>query len=221
MSELIIKDVRYRYGKSSKWVLDGCSAVFQKGTVSSIRGKSGAGKSTLLHLIAGFDTAVEGEITWNGRALHKSWLTDYRRHDTGIISQSFLLFQTRTVLENVCYPMLLEGIKADEAKEEAKKHLIAVGLSEEHFNRLPSKLSGGEQQRVAIARCLAGDYHLIVADEPTGNLDEENAQAILNLLTTLARERDTIVIIVTHDSEIAVQADIQYRLEGGKLKLQN
>lgn len=219
MPELILDNVRYTYRKGGKWVLTGCSAVFRQGTVTSIRGRSGAGKSTLLHLIAGFDTATEGDILWDGRALEKSWLTEYRRHHAGIISQSFLLFQTRTVLENVCYPLRLNGMDHASAEKSARNCLASVGLSEELYRRLPGKLSGGEQQRVAIARCLAGEYPLIVADEPTGSLDEENAQAITSLLGALARERNTIVIIVTHDSEIAAQADVQYRLANGVLTM--
>ncbi len=217
MNELILEQVRYTYRKGGNWVLTGCNAKFQQGTVNSIRGRSGAGKSTLLHLIAGFDTATEGRILWNGRALEKNWLTDYRRHSAGLISQSFLLFPTRTVLENVFYPMRLNGTDRAAAETAARACLASVGLAEELYGRLPGKLSGGEQQRVAIARCLAGEYPLIVADEPTGNLDEENAQAIMTLLTGLARERDATVIIVTHDSEIAEQADIQYRLVAGAL----
>ncbi|MDO4564936.1 MAG: ABC transporter ATP-binding protein [Clostridia bacterium] len=217
MAELILDNVRYRYRRSKRWVLDGCNAVFSAGTVSSIRGRSGAGKSTLLHLIAGFDSAPEGKILWDGQELQKSRLTEYRRHEAGIVSQSFLLFQTRTVLENVCYPLELGDLDRAKARTEARACLEAVGLSEELYHRLPGRLSGGEQQRVAIARCLAGKYPLIVADEPTGNLDEENAHAIMALLIALSRERNATVIVVTHDSEIAEKADEKYRLVSGIL----
>ena len=218
MAELILKDVKYAYPRTSKYVLDGCVAVFREGTVSSIRGRSGSGKSTLLHLIAGFDVATNGEIWWDGKKLEKSILTEYRRVETGIISQSFLLFPTRTVLENVCYPLLLNGVDKKEACDIARKFLGDVNLPEELYDRLPEKLSGGEQQRVAIARCLAGGYRLIVADEPTGSLDEENAQEIMSLLISLSKKRKTTIIIVTHDPDIAAQADVQYYLANGKLR---
>ena len=218
MAELRLENVRYRYGKKSRWILTGCNAVCEGGTVTSIRGRSGSGKSTLLHLIAGFDTATEGKVIWNGKELERKELTEYRRKEAGIISQSFLLFPTRTVLENVCYPLELKKEKKEEAQKKAVECLEAVGLSQELYHRLPGKLSGGEQQRVAIARCMAGEYPLIVADEPTGSLDEENAQAVMNLLKKVASERNTIVVMVTHDSEMAEQADVKLRLVNGQLQ---
>ena len=128
------------------------------------------------------------------------------------------MFPTRTVLENVCYPLELKKEKKEEAQKKAIECLEAVGLSQELYHRLPGRLSGGEQQRVAIARCMAGEYPLIVADEPTGSLDEENAQAVMNLLKKVASERNTIVVMVTHDSEMAEQADVKLRLVNGQLQ---
>lgn len=217
MKDLELKNVSYQYRKGKRTVLKNCSATFEPGTVTSIRGRSGEGKSTLLHLIAGFDVPTEGQVLWMRKPLKITDLTEYRRLYAGIVSQSFLLFQNRTALENVCYPLRLNGLSKNDAIVEATKCLESVGLSKELYNRFPRLLSGGEQQRVAIARCLAGNYPIITADEPTGNLDGENAQAIFNLLQDAARTRGAIVVIATHDEEIAKQADAQYKLVNGEL----
>ena len=214
MAELILEHVSYRYQGTKKDVLCGVSGVFPAGTVTAIRGRSGAGKSTLLYLLSGLDVPREGRILYNGKPLERKALDAYRRNEAATIAQSYLLFPTRTVLENVLYPMQLHG-HAD--AEEAKLHLRSVGIEEELWNRLPVKLSGGEQQRVAIARCLAAHSNLIAADEPTGNLDEDNADAVMELLLRLAHEEGKTVVIVTHDADIAEQCDRRYRLRKGQL----
>lgn len=217
MTELIMEQVHYQYPKAKKEILRGVDAVFPAGKTSSIVGPSGAGKSTLLYLISGLDMPTAGRILLNDRELLTRDLDAYRRNTVATISQSYLLFPTRTVLENVLYPMQLAGLKKQEAILEATKYLLSVGIQKELHNRLPSKLSGGEQQRVAIARCLAARSQIIAADEPTGNLDEENSHEVMRILTDLAHNQGKTVIIVTHDRIFAEQTDWQYRLENGKL----
>ena len=218
MSELIMEGVCYRYPGTKKEILTGVDAVFRPGTVTTIMGRSGAGKSTLLYLLAGLDSPIAGRILYGGTPLQRSMLDSYRRTEAATIAQNYLLFPTRTVLENVLYPLLLSGMSKAEAIAEAKGCLGSVGIPLELYHRLPAKLSGGEQQRVAIARALASHAKVITADEPTGNLDEENAELVMKLLKKLAHEQGKTVIIVTHDSAVAEESDLVLRLKGGKLK---
>ena len=215
MAELILENVTYRYPGTKQDVLKGVDAVFPAGTVTAVMGRSGAGKSTMLYLLSGLDVPTTGRILYNGQVLKKSMLDAYRRKETATIAQNYLLFPTRTVLENVLYPMQLAKLPPEEAIPEAKKHLASVGIPEELHNRLPSRLSGGEQQRVAIARALASHCNVIAADEPTGNLDEENADAVMALLKQLAHEQGKTVIVVTHDRFLAEDTDRFYRLQRG------
>ena len=219
MADIILKNVCYKYSGKGKDILTGVDAEFPSGTITAICGRSGAGKSTMMYLLSGLDVPTQGEILYNGKPLHREMLDDYRRKDCSTIAQSYLLFPTRTALENVLYPMELAGQDKAEASQKAKEYLLSVGISPELHNRLPGKMSGGEQQRVAIARCLAANADIIAADEPTGNLDEDNADAVLALLKDLAHNKGKTVIIVTHDRYIADEADRQYRLEKGKLRL--
>lgn len=218
MSELIMEGVCYRYPGTKKEILTGVDAVFRPGTVTTIMGRSGAGKSTTLYLLAGLDSPTAGRILYGGTPLQRSMLDSYRRTEAATIAQNYLLFPTRTVLENVLYPLLLSGMSKAEAIAEAKGCLGSVGIPLELYHRLPAKLSGGEQQRVAIARALASHAKVITADEPTGNLDEENAELVMKLLKKLAHEQGKTVIIVTHDSAVAEESDLVLRLKGGKLK---
>lgn len=218
MSELIMEGVCYRYPGTKKEILTGVDAVFRPGTVTTIMGRSGAGKSTTLYLLAGLDSPTAGRILYGGTPLQRSMLDSYRRTEAATIAQNYLLFPTRTVLENVLYPLLLSGMSKSEAIAEAKGCLGSVGIPLELYHRLPAKLSGGEQQRVAIARALASHAKVITADEPTGNLDEENAELVMKLLKKLAHEQGKTVIIVTHDSAVAEESDLVLRLKGGKLK---
>lgn len=219
MAELSLDQVHYQYPKAKKETLCGVSAVFRAGKTTSIVGQSGAGKSTLLYLISGLDTPKSGAVRLDGKELRAKDLDAYRRNTVATISQSYLLFPTRTVLENVLYPMELAKMDRRAAIEEAKEHLLSVGIQKDLHDRLPSRLSGGEQQRVAIARCLAAHSPILAADEPTGNLDEENAREVMRILTDLAHAQGKTVIIVTHDRVLAEQTDWQYRLEYGKLHI--
>ena len=218
MAELILKEVFYRYPGTKTDVLKGVDAVFPEGTVTAVMGRSGAGKSTMLYLLAGLDVPTQGNILYNGQELKKSMLDGYRRTEVATIAQNYLLFPTRTALENVLYPLELAKVEKTAALEEARRHLQSVGIPEELHHRLPSKLSGGEQQRVAIARALASHSNVIAADEPTGNLDEENADAVMTLLKKLAHEEGKTVIVVTHDRLRAEEADRCYRIKRGKIE---
>lgn len=218
MAELILKEVFYRYPGTKTDVLKGVDAVFPESTVTAVMGRSGAGKSTMLYLLAGLDVPTGGSILYNGRELKRSMLDGYRRTEVATIAQNYLLFPTRTALENVLYPLELAKVEKTAALQEAKRHLESVGIPEELHHRLPSKLSGGEQQRVAIARALASHSNVIAADEPTGNLDEENADAVMTLLKKLAHEEGKTVIVVTHDRLLAEEADRCYRIKRGKIE---
>ena len=218
MAELILKEVFYRYPGTKTDVLKGVNAVFPEGTVTAVMGRSGAGKSTMLYLLAGLDVPTQGSILYNGQELKRAMLDGYRRTEVATIAQNYLLFPTRTALENVLYPLELAKVEKNAALEEAKRHLESVGIPEELHHRLPSKLSGGEQQRVAIARALASHSNVIAADEPTGNLDEENADAVMALLKKLAHEEGKTVIVVTHDRLLAEEADRCYRIKRGKIE---
>ena len=217
MAELILEQVTYRYPGTESDVLKGVDAVFPAGTVTAVMGRSGAGKSTMLYLLSGLDVPSTGRILYNGKPLTKAMLDGYRRTEVATIAQNYLLFPTRTVLENVLYPMELAKTEHTAAIAEAKEHLQSVGIPEELYNRLPSKLSGGEQQRVAIARALAAHSNVIAADEPTGNLDEENADAVMALLKRLAHEQGKTIIVVTHDRFLAEEADRFYCLQHGRM----
>ena len=217
MAELILKEVFYRYPGTKTDVLRGVDAVFPAGTVTAVMGRSGAGKSTMLYLLSGLDVPTGGTILYNGQELNKSMLDGYRRTETATIAQNYLLFPTRTALENVLYPLQLAKVDRNAAVAEAKQHLQSVGIPEALHDRLPSKLSGGEQQRIAIARALASHANVIAADEPTGNLDEENADIVMALLKRLAHEEGKTVIVVTHDRLLAEEADRFYRLKNGRI----
>lgn len=199
--KLELKDIDFVYPKSDRIVLRGLNVSFEEGTVSSIRGDSGAGKSTLLYLISGFSKKSGGQMLWNGEEVTD--LDTYRRTTVGTISQAYLLFPTRTVLENVSYPLELDGHTKEEAEKKAKELLESVGIGDIHYKKLPEKLSGEKQQRVAIARCLAANSRIIVADEPTGNLDQTNTQGIINIFKDLAHNQSKIVVIVPHDPAVA------------------
>jgi ABC-type lipoprotein export system ATPase subunit len=188
-----------------------------RGKLYAIVGPSGSGKSTLLSMMAGLDKPTEGLIAFNGQSLEELDLDLYRRECISMIFQAFQLLPLLTVLENVCYPMELGGVKPSDARPRAKKLLESVGIRQEKIKRFPSNLSGGEQQRVAIARSLATGAKLILADEPTGNLDVADSKNVMEILHNLAHKEDYCVIVVTHDMDIAKVADVVYRMKDGVL----
>ena len=194
------------------------SCNLESGKFYALVGKSGSGKTTLLSLIAGLEKPHAGEILVEGRALEEMNIDLYRRQVASVIYQNYNLFPLMTVRENVMYPLLLLKYSKKEAQARAEIVLQKLGLGETYWKRLPAMLSGGEQQRVAIARALAVKAKLILADEPTGNLDSENSQQIIDLLHTLALEEECCVLVVTHDNEIAKSADVVFRMDSGRLR---
>jgi putative ABC transport system ATP-binding protein len=209
----------YYEGDVRRTVLQNAHADFQAGEITAILGKSGSGKSTLLNLISGIDVPDHGKI-WveeeDLTALPERERTLFRRARIGFIFQFFNLIPTLTVGENVSLPLELNRVPRGQAQEKARKMLEAVELLERR-DTFPDKLSGGEQQRVALARALVHDPLLILADEPTGNLDEETGAQMMSLLSRLAREQRRTVLIVTHSAEATSYADRILRLSHGQL----
>ena len=220
MSELTLQQVSYRYPGGSRYALDGISGTFSAGKLYAVIGPSGSGKSTLQSLMAGLDRPTEGSLQLNGSDYRSLNLDRCRRQEIAMIFQAFQLFPLLTVLENVCFPMEANGVKQKEAKAKAKELLTSVGISEEQYQRYPANLSGGEQQRVAIARALSSGAGIILADEPTGNLDTANGNQVMEILLRLAHEEGRCVIVVTHDMDIAAQADEVWRMKDGALALE-
>lgn len=209
----------YGEGDATRHVLRDVSLSFTRGEFDVLLGKSGSGKSTLLNLIAGIDDATSGRIWIEGRemtAMGDTERTLMRRQRMGFIFQAFNLIPTLTVLENVTMPLELAGAPPRKARDRANELLLAVGLVGRGKD-FPDKLSGGEQQRVAIARALVNDPALVLADEPTGNLDADTGQIVLDLLDTLTRKAGRNLIMVTHSTEVVGVADHVYRLREGRL----
>ena len=207
----------YRNRYQSVQAVKDVSYAFAYGKLTALVGKSGSGKTTLLSLLAGLDLPTEGEVLYNGTPTAKLDLDAYRRQDAAVIYQSYNLFPKLTVLENAMVPLLLQKKSKQEAQEAAARRLAEVGIGEDMFKRYPNMLSGGEQQRVAIARALTTGARIILADEPTGNLDVENSEHIIRILHTLAREQNYCVVVVTHDMGIAEAADQVLRLQDGRI----
>jgi ABC-type lipoprotein export system ATPase subunit len=217
MTKLTVENVSYKYQNAPKPAVDNLNCTFEASRLYAIMGASGSGKSTFLSMLAGLDHPSGGEIRFGEDKLKDLDLDRYRRESISMIFQSFQLLPLLTVVENVCYPMELNGINPKDAKDRAKELLSSVGITADKIKRFPSKLSGGKQQRVAIARSLASGAKIILADEPTGNLDAENAENIIEILSKLAHERDYCVIVVTHDIEVSKTADVVYTMTDGKL----
>lgn len=218
MESLEIKDLKHAYidGGSKNYVLKGINAEFQPGKFYAILGESGSGKTTLLFLISALDTVQEGKILYDGENVKNIGNTKFRLKYVNVIFQSYNLINYMTARENieVAIDLMIEKSKRKNKKEEAYKILEKVGIDREKADRRVLKLSGGEQQRTAIARSLVGDVPIITADEPTGNLDEENEDNIIEIFKKLA-EQGKCVIVVTHSKNIADKADIQYVIKKG------
>ena len=217
MAELTLHRVSYRYPRAARDALQGVECRFRAGEVAAVVGPSGSGKTTLLSIMAGLDRPSGGEVLVDGKKLSEMDLDAYRRQYVSVIFQAFHLFPLLTVLENVCFPLELLGAGEKGAREQARRNLELVGIAEEKHRRYPSQLSGGEQQRVAIARALSSGAGILLADEPTGNLDGENSRNIVDILTRLAHEGGYCVVIVTHDPAIAEAADVVYTVADGEL----
>lgn len=209
----------YYEGDVQRMVLQNAHAEFQPGEITAIVGKSGSGKSTLLNLISGIDEPDSGQIWVEGQelsALPERERTVFRRARIGFVFQFYNLIPTLTVGENVSLPLELNRVPRPLARKKAQDMLEAVDLLE-RWETFPEKLSGGEQQRVTLARALVHDPLLILADEPTGNLDEETGAQVLSMLARLTREQNRTLLMVTHSMEAAAHADRLLRLSHGQL----
>ena len=218
---LEVKDVGYTYQSKYQSIeaLKHVNCSFEAGNLYAVIGPSGSGKSTLLSLLAGLDLPTSGEILVEGCSLTTMDRDRYRRETASVVYQSFNLFPLLTALENVMYPMELINIKKAEAEATAKRLIHEVGLEDKIFRQFPVMMSGGEQQRVSIARALAAGGRILLADEPTGNLDSTNEEIIVKILKQLAHEKGYLVIVITHNPSVYEQADIIYRMRDGVLKL--
>lgn len=220
MAILETNKVNYYYqdGDQRRYILKDTSVAFEKGTFYTILGQSGSGKTTFLSLISALDAPKEGEVLYNGEDIKKIGYENYRRNDIGIIFQSYNLIPYLTAAENVLVPMAItENELPTDQREVAYNLLDYIGIVKTKADRPVNKLSGGEQQRVAIARALATNVDIILADEPTGNLDEEMENEIVEIFKTLAHEHGKCVIVVTHSKEIADRSDQTLYLRKGKL----
>lgn len=212
---LSLKDVSYRYSDAEKdeYVLKDVNYEFTKGKIYAIKGKSGSGKTTLLSLISGLENNYDGEILYKKDNLKKMDLDKYRNTNIGIVFQSYNLLPHLNAMENIILSMDISKVKVDNKKEKAIELMKSVGLDESLSTRRVLKLSGGEQQRVAIARSLSYDPELILADEPTGNLDKDTEDEILEIFKNLAHKENKCVIIVTHSPNVCNKVDEVFELK--------
>lgn len=218
LSVLTLDKLGYSYDSGKNSVLKNVTYSFEKGKLYAIVGKSGAGKTTLLSLLSGLTLPTEGSIVFDGKDLRKTDRYQYRSRHVGVIFQSFNLLSHLTAEENVVMSMDVSGKKTKAKKEKAALLLQKVDLDSNLARRRVLKLSGGEQQRVAIARALSYDPEIILADEPTGNLDVGTQQEVINIFKNLAHDENKCVILVTHSPEVAAAVDEVYQLApfGGK-----
>lgn len=207
MKILEIKNLTYSYKDSKEKVLANINESFEEGKFYAIIGKSGSGKSTLLSLLAGLDEPDSGKILFNGENIQETGYTNHRKNNISLVFQNYNLIDYLSPLENI-------RLVNSQAQQDI---LLELGLSEHQIKRNVMKLSGGQQQRVAIARALVSSAPVILADEPTGNLDENTASEIIEILKKLAKERSKCVIVVTHSKEVARAADIVFELKNKKL----
>ena len=214
MGILKLENVGYRYKDAPKdsYVFKNINYEFEEGKMYAIKGKSGSGKTTLLSLITGLEKCTEGQILYDGKTLKKMNLDRYRNTDIGIVFQSYNLLPRLTAIENIIVSMEISKVKVKNKKQKALELMKSVGLSEEHSKRKILKLSGGEQQRIAIARSLSYNPKIIIADEPTGNLDKDTESEILKIFKNLAKDENKCVIIVTHSQNVCNEVDTVYEL---------
>lgn len=211
----------YKLGKTTVKALRGLDLDIEHGEIVAIMGPSGSGKSTLMHILGALDIPTAGTAMIDGldlKDMKESQLVVFRGKKVGFVFQTFNLVQTLSALQNVELPMIFQGTSKSERIRKAKDLLTRVGLAE-RIQHKPNELSGGERQRVSVARALANDPEIILADEPTGNLDTETGQSILDLLKDLSTKDGKTVILVTHDSEAAIIADRVIRLRDGCVAL--
>ena len=216
MSKLELQGVSFKYPHRKRFIFENVSETFESGKLTAVEGESGAGKSTLLALLSGLSLPTKGRVLVDGEPIRD--LTLYRRNVAATVAQANHLFEGRTVLENVVYPMLLKGEDPAAAREKALGYLSEVRLDAELADHFPSECSGGEQKRVAFARAMALHNPVLLADEPTANLDREASDVIADILESLAHKHGKLVIAVTHDPLLAGRADRRLILRGGVLE---
>lgn len=219
MSILAVNNLSYVYDGTKKKVLNNINIEFESKRTYAIVGKSGSGKTTLLALLSGLDLCKDGEILYNGENIKMIDRDNYRSNKIGVIFQSYNLLTNATAFENIMLSMDISGIKVANKKEYAYSLLQSVGIDKEKANRKVLKLSGGEQQRVGIARAVSHNPDIIIADEPTGNLDTETEESIMKILTRLSQEENKCVIIVTHSKKVANYANEIWAISDGKISL--
>jgi len=221
MSLLEARNVSYTYqdGDQKRYILDDISCQFEQGTFYTILGESGSGKTTLLSLLSALDASGEGEILYKGKSIKDIGAERYRRNNIGMVFQAYNLIPFMTAAENIRTAMSItdNGLPSD-ANNVAYNLLDHIGITRDKADRTVNKLSGGEQQRVAIARALSTNVDLILADEPTGNLNEEMETEIVDILRSLAHQHDKCVVVVTHSTAIAEKSDVIYRLKSGQFQ---
>lgn len=206
MNILELNNISYQYEGTTKKVLSNINLSFEPGKLYAIMGKSGSGKTTLLSLLSGLDLPTDGELLYKGTDIRKMDRDDYRAKEIGVIFQGYNLLTNATVLENILLSMDISGVKEKNKRNTALELLQKVGIDEEKASRKTLKLSGGEQQRVGIARALSHNPDIVLADEPTGNLDGDTENSIMEIFKGLARQ-GKCVIVVTHSKNVASYAD--------------
>ncbi|MEK4231270.1 ATP-binding cassette domain-containing protein [Solibacillus sp. FSL H8-0538] len=219
MSVLAVNNLSYVYDGTKKKVLNKIKIEFEEKKTYAIVGKSGSGKTTLLALLSGLDLCKEGEILYNGENIKTIDRDHYRSNKIGVIFQSYNLLTNATALENIMLSIDISGIKVANKKEYAYSLLQSVGIDQETADRKVLKLSGGEQQRIGIARALSHNPDILIADEPTGNLDTETEESIMKILTALSENENKCVIIVTHSKKVADYANEIWGISNGNLSL--
>ena len=219
MSVLTLNKIGYQYEATQNMIFKDLSMSFESGKIYTIVGKSGSGKSTLLSLLAGLDVCSQGDIIFGDKELRELNLDKYRARSIGVIFQGFNLITTASAIENLLLSMRISNVKDRDIKSSAYKLLDSVGINKEKAGRKVLKLSGGEQQRVGIARALAHNPEVIIADEPTGNLDQATEEAILKIFERLAHQEGKCVIIVTHSKNVASIADEVWNMDKGVISL--
>ncbi|HHV13150.1 MAG TPA: ABC transporter ATP-binding protein [Clostridiales bacterium] len=219
MEMIRAEQVRYVYKTKYQKVeaLRDVTCSFETGKIYSIVGESGSGKSTFLSLLAGLDLPTAGSLCIEGRDIRTINRDKYRMEQASVVYQAFHLFPLLTALENVAFPMTLKGVPVKKAREQAKQLIKKVGLEDKILKQYPQMMSGGEQQRVAIARAMASGGTILLADEPTGNLDTKNEVHIVKLLKDLAHRENYLVIVVTHNRKVAYETDMILCMQDGAL----